>query len=113
MARPAGSAALLQTIFADDYRGGTVVLGGEIRTEPGTEQAGLRLEVFRHWWRAGQAREDHGVTISGGSPWGAYEITVLVPEDAVLIRFGVALAGPGQVALRNPELRTAGADADG
>jgi hypothetical protein len=111
VARPAGSAALLQTIFADDYRGATVVFGGEIRIEPRTEQAGLRLEIFRHWWRAGQAREDHGVTVSGGSPWTSHEITVLVPEDAALIRFGVALAGPGQVALRNPGLRTDGAGA--
>lgn len=109
-ARPAGSAALLQTIFADDYRGATVVFGGEIRTEPRTEQAGLRLEIFRHWWRAGRAREDHGVTVSGGSPWTVHEITAAIPEDAALIRFGVALGGPGQVALRNPGLRRAGAD---
>jgi hypothetical protein len=112
VARPAGSAALLQTIFADDYRGATVVLGGEIRTEPGTEQAGLRVEIFRHWWRTGRPREDHGVTVSGGSgQWDRHEITAAIPEDAHLIRFGIALSGPGQVALRNPGLRTAGARA--
>ena len=65
MPEPAGSAALVQTIFADDYRGATVVFRGEIRTEPLTEQAGLRLEILRHWWRNGRAREDHGVTVSG------------------------------------------------
>lgn len=108
--RPAGYAALVQTIFADDYRGAAVVFGGEIRTQPLTGQAGLRLEVFRHWWRIGQAREDHVMTVSGGSPWTRHEITALIPEDADLIRFGITLAGPGQVALRNPELRTAGAD---
>jgi hypothetical protein len=111
VARPAGSAALLQTIFADDYRGATVAFRGEIRTEPLTGQAGLRLEVFRHWWRTGRAREDHGVTVSGGhTQWARHEITAVIPEDADLIRFGITLAGPGQVALRNPELRTAGAD---
>jgi hypothetical protein len=118
--RAAGSAALVQTIFADDYRGATVVFRGEIRTQPGTGQAGLRLEVLRHWWRTGQARQDHGMTISGGSPWTRYEITAPIPQDADLIRFGIALAGPGQVALRNPGLRTvragspraAGNDAD-
>ena len=110
MPRPAGIAALVQTIFADDYRGGTVVFGGEIRTEPRTEQAGLRLEIFRHWWSVGRAREDHGATLSGGhKQWARHEITALIPEDAEFIRFGIVLVGPGQVALRNPELRTASA----
>jgi hypothetical protein len=104
---PRGSAALVQTIFADEYRGATVVFRGEIRTEPLTEQAGLRLEILRHWWRVGRAREDHGVTVAGRSDWTRHEVTALIPEDADMIRFGVALAGPGQIALRNPELRTA------
>jgi hypothetical protein len=109
VARPAGSAALVQTIFADDYRGATVVFRGEIRTEPLTGQAGLRLEVLRHWWRTGRASEDYGVTVLGGSGWTRHEISALIPEDADLIRFGVTLAGPGQVALRNPGLQLAGA----
>lgn len=109
VARPAGSAALVQTIFADDYRGASVVFGGEIRTEPLTEQAGLRLEVFRHRLSTGHLREDHAVTVSGGcQQWARHEITALVPEDADLIRFGITLTGPGQVALRDPELRTVG-----
>ena len=65
VSRPAGSAALVQSIFADDYRGATVIFRGEIRTEPPTELAGLRLEILRHWWRVGRAREDHGVTVLG------------------------------------------------
>jgi hypothetical protein len=106
--RPAGSAALLQAVFADDYRGGTVIFRAEIRTEPLTEQAGLRLEILRHWWRVGSAREDHGVTVSGGRrQWTSLEITAPVPEDADMIRFGIALSGPGRVWLRRPELRRA------
>ncbi len=106
--QPAGSAALVQAIFADDYRGGTVVFRGEIRTGHGTEQAGLRLEILRHWWRTGRAREDHGVTVAGGHPnWTGHEITAMVPEDADIIRFGIMLTGTGSVALRNPELRAA------
>jgi hypothetical protein len=105
--RPAGSAALVQAIFADDYRGTTVVFRGEIRTEPLTEQAGLRLEILRHWWRNGRAREDHGVTVAGRHDWTGHEITALIPEDADMIRFGIGLVGPGRIALRNPELRTA------
>jgi hypothetical protein len=103
--RPAGSAALVQAIFADDYRGGTVIFRGEIRTKHGTEQAGLRLEILRHWWRTGRAREDHGVTVAGGHrTWTGHEITALIPDDADIIRFGIVLTGTGSIALRNPEL---------
>jgi hypothetical protein len=106
--RPAGSAALIQTIFADDYRGATVVFRGEIRTAPRTEQAGLSLEILRHWWRVGRPREDHGRTVAGGQQdWNEYEITVLIPEDAEIIRFGSMITGAGRVALRHAELRTA------
>ena len=41
------------------------------------------------------------------SDWTRHEITALIPEDADIIRFGIALTGPGRIALRNPELRTA------
>ncbi len=106
--RPAGSAALVQSVFADDYRGATVVFRGEIRAKHGTEQAGLRLEILRHWWRNGRPREDHGLTFSGGRrDWSEYEITALIPEDADIIRFGITLTGTGRIALRNPDLRTA------
>jgi hypothetical protein len=104
--RPAGSAELVQSIFADDYRGATVVFRGEIRTRHGTEQAGLRLEILRHWWRIGRPREDHGRTVSGGRhDWSDLEITALIPDDADIIRFGITLTGTGRIVLRNPELR--------
>jgi hypothetical protein len=104
--RPAGSAALVQAIYADDYRGAAVTFRAEIRTDSLTEQAGLRLEIIRNWWRVGRAREDHGLTISGGRPWTRYEITARIPADADQIRFGIALTGSGRIALRNPDLRT-------
>ena len=107
---PAGSAALLQAVFADDYRGVTVTLSAEIRADPLTEQAGLRLEIIPHGWRVGRAREDHGLTISGGRPWTRFEITARIPVAADLIRFGIALTGPGRIALRNPDLRIAEPD---
>lgn len=105
--RPAGSAALVQAIFAEDYRGKTVVFSGEIRTGPRTGPAGLRLEILRHWWRTGRGpREDHTVTVAGGHHnWNAQEITALIPQDADFIRFGIVLSGTGSIALRNPELR--------
>ncbi|HEV2257206.1 MAG TPA: hypothetical protein VGS06_29080 [Streptosporangiaceae bacterium] len=113
--RPAGSAALVQSIYADDYRGATVTFSGEIRVDPLTGQAGLRLEILRNWWRVGRPREDHGLTIAGCRSWTGYEVTARIPADADLIRFGIGLAGPGRIALRNPDLRTdaqAGAETD-
>ena len=103
--RPAGSAALVQAIYADDYRGATVTFSAEIRADPLAGQAGLRLEILRHWWRLGRAPEDHGLAIAGRRPWTRHEITARIPADADLIRFGIGLAGPGRIALRNPVLR--------
>jgi len=106
--RPAGSAALVQAIYADDYRGATITFSGDIRTGPLAGPAGLRLEILRHWWRLGGAREDHGLTIAGRRrAWIRYQITARIPADADLIRFGIALTGPGRIALRNPDLHIA------
>ena len=106
--RPAGSAALVQSIYADDYRSAIVAFSGEIRVDPLAGQAGLRLEILRHWWRVGRAREDHGLTVAGRHcAWTRYEVTARIPVDADLIRFGIGLAGSGRIALRNPDLRIA------
>ena len=112
ISRPAGSAALIQAIYADDYRGATVTFSGEIRAGPLAGQAGLRLEILRQWWRLGCAREDHGLSIAGRRrAWTGYEITARIPADADLIRFGIGLTGPGRIALRNPDLHIAEPDA--
>jgi hypothetical protein len=110
--RPARSAALLQVIFADDYRGATVTFSGEIRTDPLTEPAGLRLEVIRHRWPPSYIREDHGLTVSGRRRWTRYAITARIPADADQIRFGITLTGTGLIALRHPGLRRAGPEAE-
>jgi hypothetical protein len=104
---PGGSALLLQAIYAEDYRDGAVTFSGEIRTDPRTEQAGLRLLVFRFPpdGERGGTREDRGVTVSGRTEWTRHEITALVPGDANMIAFGIELTGPGLVALRNLALR--------
>jgi hypothetical protein len=100
--QPVGSAALMQTIFADDYRGATVVFRGEIRTAPLTYEAGLRVEILRH---RHQVRDDHGVTIAGGrGEWTGHEITAAIPEHAEFIRFGLTLTGPGRIILRRADL---------
>jgi hypothetical protein len=45
------------------------------------------------------------VNVTGSQDWSRREITVTVPEETDVIRFGITLAGRGRVWLRNPELR--------
>jgi hypothetical protein len=99
---PRWSAALVQTIFADDYQGAAVVFRAEIRAEDVTDQAGLRLEIIRrgNW----SVREDHSITVAGSNDWTGHEVRAVIPEDASAIRFGIGLTGTGLVALRGPEL---------
>jgi bifunctional DNase/RNase len=97
---PLGSAALVQTIFADDYRGATVVFRGEIRTDGVTDQAGLRLEILDK----GAVREDHGITVAGSSDWYQHEVRAVISGNANVLRFGIVLTGPGLVTLRGPVL---------
>jgi hypothetical protein len=101
---PSGSAVLLQAVFADDYRGARLVLRGEVRTDSVAGSAGLCLTIG--WPGKEQVREDaRFVATVRSSDWSGAEISVLVPEQADVIRFGVVLTGSGQVWLRNPELR--------
>ncbi len=106
-AEPRGSAVLVQAVFADDFLGATAVFGGEFRTEDAAGRAGLRLEILREpgWRVSPDRRENHAVTVTGSRDWSRQEITVPVPEDADIIRFGIVLAGRGRVWLRDPELR--------
>jgi len=102
---PWGSAALVQMVFADDYRDTTVAFRAEVRADAGSEQAALRLQTFRRGWVVRPAGiETRDVNVPGGHGWARYEITARVPEEADLIRFGVALTGPGRIELRYPDL---------
>ncbi len=100
---PAGSAALAQTVFADDFRGAPVVFRGEFRTENVAASAGLCLRIL---WRGKEPREQERVATAADSRnWSTDEISALVPDDADMIRFGIILTGSGRVWLRSPELR--------
>jgi hypothetical protein len=112
-AEPGDSAVLVQAVFADDFLG-AVVFSGEVRTEDVAGRAGLCLEILRAGKGSpGRREEHHAVTVTGSRDWCRQEITVPVPEDAGIIRFGVALAGRGRVWLRNPELRRETPDEEG
>jgi hypothetical protein len=106
---PSGSAVLFQEIFADDYRGRTVIFRGQLRTTGVAGQAGLHLAAGAAYEPPGAQLRDRGgssLTGPGSSDWTWHEVTLPVPGDAGVIRFGISLAGRGRVELRNPELST-------
>ena len=108
---PAGSAALVQAVYADDYRGRAVTFRGQLRTAGLTGQAGLHLAVSGLMSESTAARPllGHGSSLAtpGSSDWTWHEVTVPVPGEATAIRFGISLSGPGRVELRGAELTPA------
>ena len=107
---PAGSTVLVQAIAAEDYRGAAVTFRGQLRATSLAGQAGLHLAVRRPPDEPVSAPLlDHGssLTAPGSSDWTWHEVTVPVPGDAVVIRFGISLAGRGRIELRGAELSPA------
>ncbi|MFY9778114.1 MAG: bifunctional nuclease domain-containing protein, partial [Trebonia sp.] len=114
--QPEGFAWLAQEIFAEDYRGTTVTFRSQFRTPDTTGRAGLFLRVMqpqdvRGPFTAEAALADpanHIVTLKGPGDWTTHEVTAPVPDDANTVAFGVFLAGPGRIELRDPEMTRAG-----
>jgi hypothetical protein len=107
---PSGSAILFQEIFADDYRGRTVIFRGQLRITGVAGQAGLQLAAGAAYEPPGAQLRDRGgssLTGPGSSDWVWHEVTMTVPGDAGVIRFGISLTGRGRIELRNPELTAA------
>lgn len=106
---PAGSAVLVQAIAAEDYRGAAVTFRGQLRATDIAGQAGLHLAVSMPDGPVGAPWLDHGSspTAPGSSDWTWHEVTVPVPGDAGVIRFGISLAGHGRIELRGAELSPA------
>ena len=103
---PPGFAVLVQEIDAEDYHGRTVTFRGQLRATGITGQAGLHLAAVAPF---GAPLRDHGssLTAPGSSDWTWHEVTMPVPGDAGVIRFGISLAGRGRVELRDAELSPA------
>jgi hypothetical protein len=107
---PAGSAVLFQTIAAGDYRGRTVTFRGQLRGTGIAGQAGLNLAVRRPPDEPASApRLDHSssLTAPGSSDWTWHEVTMPVPGQAIVIRFGISLAARGRLELRDADLSPA------
>ena len=114
--QPGGFAFLAQEVCAEDHRGAGVVFSGQVRIPPDAGRAGLFLRVRKP--------EDHGVPLTGAAAladpanrvvtvedrgdWTGREVAAQVPADASTIVFGVFLAGPGRIELRDPQLTRAG-----
>jgi hypothetical protein len=108
---PAGFAFLSQEIYADDYRGRTVVFRGRVRAhDTGAGSGGLFVRVrepldVRNPVTPAAALADpsnHIGIVPAASAWSEHEITVTIPADASKIVFGIFLAGPGRVELKDP-----------
>jgi hypothetical protein len=108
---PAGSAVLVQAVYADDYRGAAVSFRGQLRTTGMAGQAGLHLAVSGSMSESMATRPllDHGSSPAalGSSDWTWHEVTVPVPGEATAIRFGISLTGHGHIELRGAELTPA------
>jgi hypothetical protein len=104
VAKPSGSAAVLQTVFADEFHGAPVRFRGEFRTQDVAGQAGLCLRILAKGWQH-PGRVEERVVTAGSRDWGREEISAWVPEGTDIIQFGIILTGSGRVWLRNPDLR--------
>jgi hypothetical protein len=108
---PAGSAVLVQAIYADDYRGRTVTFRGQLRATDITGRAGLHLAASGPPdGPLGAPLPAHGsssLTAPGSSDWTWHEVTTPVPGEATAIRFGISLADRGRIELRGAELTPA------
>ena len=107
---PAGSAVLVQAIYAEDYRGRTVTFRGQLRAAGVAGQAGLHLAVGGPPdGPLSRPVLGHGSSLSapGSSGWTWHEVTVPVGGEATAIRFGLSLAGRGRIELRGAELTPA------
>jgi RNA polymerase sigma-70 factor, ECF subfamily len=107
---PTGFAMLGQEVYADDFRGSAVVLRGEFRVPAGRAGLFLRVNEGRPirgplTEQAALADPDNNVTPVANDPgWVAHQISARVPADGEAVVFGIFLAGPGRIELRNPEL---------
>jgi RNA polymerase sigma factor (sigma-70 family) len=109
---PAGFALLGQELFSDDFRGAQITFGGEFRTADSPGRAGLFLRVNEGQPIRGPITDrsvfgdpdNNIVTIPAGGGWARHEVTARVPDDSDAFVFGVFLAGPGRIEVRNTEL---------
>ena len=109
---PAGFALLGQELFSDDFRGAQITFSVEFRSAHFPGRAGLFLRVNEGQPIRGPITDrsvfadpdNNIVTIPASRGWTRHEVSARVPDDSDAFVFGVFLAGPGRIELRNAEL---------
>ena len=111
---PEGFAFLGQEIYADDLRGATVAFRGQVRTEGSAGRSGLFLRVMTERHRRGPFTEEevladpsNHLVMASPRDWALLEVTAPIPDATDTIVFGMFLAGPGQIELRDADLTRA------
>lgn len=122
--QPYGDICLGQEWLADYYRGATVTLRAEVRSQEVGGHAELSLDAVSQprghsqhrvmhappgdqphpVQRVDRDRQHLSETIAGTRHWTRYQITLQVPADAEHMGFELTLTGPGSIWLRNVEL---------
>jgi hypothetical protein len=112
--QPEGFAFLGQEIYADDYRGATVVFGGQVRTQEAAGRGGVFMRIMRPQDRRGPFTEEavladprNHIVMASHRGWDRLEASAPVPDGTNTIVFGTFLAGPGRIELHDAELTRA------
>jgi len=92
-----GHCSLMQRFRADTHRGQRLVMSAYVRTEGVEGQVNLWVRTVGPERQVLNLDDVHGHPLRGTMSWHPVEIVTHVPEDAVLVEFGVDLAGKGQV----------------
>src|SRR5262249_9842577 len=104
-----GFGTMSQMIKADEYRGKRVRFSGYVKGDGVSQYAGLWMRVdgpryslnFDNMWNR---------PILGTADWKKYEVVLDVPEDSLMLAFGINLAGRGQVWVDDLQLEIVGQD---
>jgi hypothetical protein len=92
-----GHCSLMQRFRADAYRGQRLRMSAYVRMEDVEGQANLWVRTVGPERQVLNLDDIHNCPLRGTMDWHPVEIVTYVPEDSVLIEFGVDLAGKGQV----------------
>jgi WD40 repeat protein len=104
-----GFVAMMQSIKADNYRGKRVRLSGYVKADQVADYCGLWMRVDG----AGYSLNFDNMgdrPIRGTTDWRKYEVVLDVPEDSLILAFGIILQGAGQVWADDLQLEIVGQD---
>jgi len=100
--------AIVQTIPADEYRGGRVRFSALLNAHNVAGGAGLWIRVDGADGRVLAIDDMPGRRIFGTQPWKHYDVVVDVPVDARRVAYGAILLGKGKVGIDEAQIETVG-----